>query len=135
MVNLAKQLNLSAPTAVYPAYYKGKIALNCRETLHKTDSPFLAPADHFWQSYEENQVQKIFCRDLPYDFEKSEIDICTRISHFAKRTVGFRQLPIGSQLGTVQISSDTSKPTKFSRFPVARAGAEKLSNCKLGRPP
>ena len=48
--------------------------------------------DHFWQSYEENQVQKIFCRDLPYDFEKSEIDICTRIFDFAERTVGFRQL-------------------------------------------
>jgi hypothetical protein len=29
----------------------------------------------FWQSYEESRVQKIFCRDLPYDFEKSEIDI------------------------------------------------------------
>jgi hypothetical protein len=24
--------------------------------------------------------------------KKSEIDICTRISHFAKRTVGFREL-------------------------------------------
>ena len=50
-------------------------------------SPFLAPGGHFWQSYEENQVHKIFCRDLPYDFEKSEIDICTRIFDFAKRTV------------------------------------------------
>jgi hypothetical protein len=47
----------------------------------------------FWQSYEENQVQKIFRTDLPYDFKKSEIDICTRIFDFAKRTVGFRQLP------------------------------------------
>ena len=42
-------------------------------------SLFLAPGGHFRQSYEENQVQKNFCRDLPYDFEKSEIDICTRI--------------------------------------------------------
>ena len=50
-------------------------------------SLFLGPGGHFWQSYEENQVQKIFRRDLPYDFEKSEIDICTRIFHFAKRTV------------------------------------------------
>jgi hypothetical protein len=50
-------------------------------------SPFLGPGDHFWQSYGETQVQKIFCRDLPYDFEKSEIDICTRILDFAKRTV------------------------------------------------
>jgi hypothetical protein len=33
-------------------------------------SLFLSPGDHFWQSYEENQLQKIFCRDLPYDFEK-----------------------------------------------------------------
>ena len=33
-------------------------------------SPFLGPGDHFWQSYEENHVQKIFSRDLPYDFEK-----------------------------------------------------------------
>jgi hypothetical protein len=32
-------------------------------------SPFLGPGDHFWQSYEENQVKKI-CMDLPYDFEK-----------------------------------------------------------------
>ena len=55
-------------------------------------SPFLAPGDHFWQSYEENQVQKIFRRDLPYDFKKSEIDICTRIFDFAKRTVGFRDI-------------------------------------------
>ena len=51
---------------------------------------FLGPGGHFWQSYEENQVQNIFCRNLPNDFEKSKIDICTRISHFAKRTVGFR---------------------------------------------
>jgi hypothetical protein len=53
-------------------------------------SPFVGPGDHFWQSYEETQVQKIFSRDLPYDFffkEKSEIDICTRIFDFAKRTV------------------------------------------------
>jgi hypothetical protein len=56
-------------------------------------SLFLGPGDHFWKSYEENQVQKIFWRDLPYDFEKSEIDICTRIFDFAKRTAGFRQLP------------------------------------------
>jgi hypothetical protein len=49
--------------------------------------PFLAPGGHFWQSYEENQVHKNFCKDLPYDFEKSEIDICTRIFDFAKRTV------------------------------------------------
>jgi hypothetical protein len=56
-------------------------------------SPFLAPADHFWQSYEENHDQKIFRRDLPYGFEKTEIDICTRIFDSAKRTVGFRQLP------------------------------------------
>jgi hypothetical protein len=33
-------------------------------------SPFLGPSDHFWQSYEENQVQKIFRRDLPYDLKK-----------------------------------------------------------------
>jgi hypothetical protein len=45
-------------------------------------SPFLGPGDHFWQSYEENQVQKIFCRDLPYDFEKSEIDISTFVPGF-----------------------------------------------------
>ena len=52
-------------------------------------SPFLGPGDHFWQSYEENQAQKIFRRDSPYDLKKnkSEIDICTRISHLAKRTV------------------------------------------------
>jgi hypothetical protein len=55
-------------------------------------SPILGPGDHFWQSYEENHGQKIFCRDLPYDFEKSKIDICTKIYHFAKRTVGFRPL-------------------------------------------
>ena len=50
-------------------------------------SPFLGHGDNFRQSYEENQVQKIFRRDLPYNFEKSEIDICTRIFDFAKRTV------------------------------------------------
>jgi len=31
-------------------------------------SPFLSTGDHFGRSYEENQVQKIFRRDLPYDF-------------------------------------------------------------------
>jgi hypothetical protein len=51
------------------------------------DSPFLGPGDHFGQSYEENQVQKKYRRDLPYDLKKSEIDICTTIPHFAKRTV------------------------------------------------
>jgi hypothetical protein len=35
-------------------------------------SPCLGPGDHFWQSYEENQVQKICRRDLPYDFEKAK---------------------------------------------------------------
>jgi hypothetical protein len=66
--------------------------------------PIFAPVDHFFgQSYEENQVQKIFCRDLPYDFEKSEIDICTRIFDFAERTVGFRQLPVISQVANAQI--------------------------------
>jgi hypothetical protein len=35
-------------------------------------SPFLGPGDHFvfWQSYEENRVQKIYPRDLPYDKKK-----------------------------------------------------------------
>ena len=67
-------------------------------------SPFLGPGDNFRQSYEENQVQKIFRRDLPYDFGKSEIDICTRISHFAKRTVGFRPLRSLEDLPSAQNS-------------------------------
>jgi hypothetical protein len=32
--------------------------------------PFLGHGDHFWQSYEENQDQKIFRRDLQYDKQK-----------------------------------------------------------------
>jgi hypothetical protein len=59
-------------------------------------SPFLGYGDHFWQSYEENQVQKISCRDLPYDFEKKRNRHLYQDSHFAKRTVGCRQLPIAS---------------------------------------
>ena len=66
-------------------------------------SSFLGPGDHFWQIYKVNQVQKLFSRDLPYDFKTSEIDICTRISHFAKRTVGFPDVPIISQVANAQI--------------------------------
>jgi hypothetical protein len=100
-------------------------------------SPFFGPTDHFWQSYEENQVQKIFCRDLPYDFEKSEIDICTRIFDFAKRTVGlvgFRPLPIGSQLKNAQFSSKAPSSTKSWRSSVWRRAVPEISYCTLGRP-
>ncbi len=79
-------------------------------------SLFLGPGGHFWQSYEENQVQKNFCRDLPYDFEKSEIDICTRIFDFAKRTVGFRPLCWLELLWSAQISFITSRGKIFWAF-------------------
>jgi hypothetical protein len=62
---------------------------------------------------------------------KKKIDICTRIFHFAKRTIGFRELPIVSQLKNAQIGRG---PSRTASFRVGRRGAPELSYCTLGRP-
>jgi hypothetical protein len=54
----------------------------------------------FWQSYEENEVQKIFRKDLPYDYKKKK----------AKSTFvpGFSILP-----------NEQYHNSSFHRFPTA----------------
>jgi hypothetical protein len=73
----------------------------------------------------------------------TEIDIRTRIFDFAERTVGFRQLPIASQLANPQIRLKTSEtaiswrmPVWRRSYPTVRLGAPaKLKNLhsKIGR--
>jgi hypothetical protein len=45
----------------------------------------------FGQSYEENQFRKLAWGFIMRFKKKNEIDICTTIFHFAKRTVQFRR--------------------------------------------
>ena len=45
----------------------------------------------FWQSYEENQVQKIRHRIYHTIFKNSEIDFCTRIFNFARGNSRFSE--------------------------------------------
>jgi hypothetical protein len=63
--------------------------------------------------------------------KKIVIDNCTRISHFAKRTVGFREVPIIPQLANPQIRLKTSRTAISWRMPVWRRG---YPTVRLGAP-